>query len=136
MQENLKRRKIADLYYDLANEEERASNSLFKTLCSIAQDNGWGKDKGKMKVVKQKFSLHPNKINFTTIFEECVAWFLVIALIPMNALNSLFAQKAIDTIIKLEGTYQKITKKEYKLLIESYRCIWKETRCTLMVDGY
>ncbi|KAK8916390.1 hypothetical protein KSP39_PZI022795 [Platanthera zijinensis] len=68
--------------------------------------------------------------------------------IPMNALNSIYAQKAIDTIAAIGPGYKFPTyymmivnllrdcKEECKLLVEAHRNSWKESGCTIMSDGW
>ncbi|XP_020680610.1 uncharacterized protein LOC110098209 [Dendrobium catenatum] len=68
--------------------------------------------------------------------------------IPFNPINSPFAQKAIVVVAVIGPGYKLPSyhrlrvnllwdaKEECKLLIESYRKIWKETGCTLITDGW
>ncbi|PKA66545.1 hypothetical protein AXF42_Ash003199 [Apostasia shenzhenica] len=68
--------------------------------------------------------------------------------IPFNALNSAFAQKAIDAIAAIGPGYElpsyyrmrvnllKDCKEECRLLVESYRNHWEKTGCTVMADGW
>ncbi|KAK8941408.1 hypothetical protein KSP39_PZI009861 [Platanthera zijinensis] len=68
--------------------------------------------------------------------------------IPMNALNSIYAQKAIDAIAAIGPGYKLPTyymmrvnllrdcKEECQLLVEAHRNSWKESGCTIMADGW
>ncbi|KAK8933479.1 hypothetical protein KSP39_PZI015493 [Platanthera zijinensis] len=68
--------------------------------------------------------------------------------IPINVLNSAFAQKAIDAIASIGPGYKlpsyhimrinllRDCKEECRLLIDSYREHWSVSGCTLMTDGW
>ncbi|KAK8946546.1 hypothetical protein KSP39_PZI007132 [Platanthera zijinensis] len=68
--------------------------------------------------------------------------------IPMNDLNSIYAQKAIDAIAAIGPGYKLPTyymmrvnllrdcKEECKLLVEAHINSWKESGCTIMADGW
>ncbi|XP_020692871.1 uncharacterized protein LOC110107070 [Dendrobium catenatum] len=74
-------------------------------------------------------------------------WFFYCC-IPFNALNSPYAQKAVDAITAIGPGYKlpsyhnmrvnllKDYKEECRLLIDCYRNTWKDTGCTLMADGW
>ncbi|KAK8914409.1 hypothetical protein KSP39_PZI024118 [Platanthera zijinensis] len=80
--------------------------------------------------------------------DMCISRWFFDSCIPINALNSAFAQKAIDAIASIGPGYKlpsyhmmrtnllRDCKEECRLLIDSYRECWRGTGCTLMADGW
>ncbi|PKU60770.1 hypothetical protein MA16_Dca024946 [Dendrobium catenatum] len=151
---------IDDLLGEDPVEEERGSCSVTKSQSSDI--HGKGMDKGKRKIDEiDNFFAPRTKPGSQPFLKSVMAskeavncadlaiarWFYD-SCIPFNAINSPFAQKAIDAVAAIGPGYKLPSyhrlrvnllwdaKEECKLLIESYRKIWKETGCTLMIDGW
>ncbi|KAH1087736.1 hypothetical protein GYH30_019022 [Glycine max] len=63
------------------------------------------------------------------IVEKCdkvIAKWMIDASVPFNAINSTYYQPMIDAISSMSP----------RKLVESYKEVWMETECTLMVDGW
>ncbi|PKU71915.1 hypothetical protein MA16_Dca013796 [Dendrobium catenatum] len=142
---------------DDAIDEERDSCSLPKTQSSQAHES-----KGKRKASDMDTFFAPRttrgsqpSIKSALATKEVVhradmalaRWFFDCC-IPFNALNSIYAQKAIDAITAIGPGYKlpsyhnmrvnllRDCKEECRLLIDGYKQTWKETGCTLMADGW
>ncbi|KAK8935149.1 hypothetical protein KSP39_PZI013556 [Platanthera zijinensis] len=166
MQENLKgisekkqevqeSRENISIYDDHIIEEEKGSTN------SITQ-NFLAQDKGKRKIdeINSYFAPRTSSGSQPSIksvlaskqvvhrADMAVARWFYDSCIPMNALNSVYAQKAIDAIAAIGPGYKLPTyymmrvnllrdcREECKLLVEAHRNSWKETGCTLMADGW
>ncbi|XP_072084363.1 uncharacterized protein [Arachis hypogaea] len=78
------------------------------------------------------------------IVEKCdiaIARSMIDASVPFNAINSAYYQPMIDAIANMGAGYKgpnygRIRGYLLSKLIEDYREIWKQTRCTIMVDGW
>lgn len=140
--------------------EEMGSSSLPKSQSSEMQHKRIDKGKRKIDEVDTYFaprrkpgaqsSLRSVLASKDVIHRADLAiarWFFD-SCIPINALNSSFAQKAIDAVAAIEPGYQlpsyyrmrvnllRDCKEECRLLVESYRTCWKDTGCTLIADGW
>ncbi|KAK8921641.1 hypothetical protein KSP39_PZI020191 [Platanthera zijinensis] len=99
-----------------------------------------------LKMISDKSKKHKKEVVHRA--DMAVARWFFDRCIPMNALNSAFAQKAIDAIAAIGPGYKlpsyhmmrinllKDCKEECRLLIDSYREHWKVSGCTLMADGW
>ncbi|KAI0499541.1 hypothetical protein KFK09_017745 [Dendrobium nobile] len=151
---------IDDLLGEDPVEEERGSCSVTKSQSSDI--HGKGIDKGKRKIdeidnffaPRTKPGSQPSLKSVMASKEAmhranlAIARWFYDSCIPFNAINSPFAQKDIDAVAAIGPGYKlpsyhrlrvnllRDAKEECKLLIESYRKIWKETGCTLMADGW
>ncbi|PKU82625.1 hypothetical protein MA16_Dca022793 [Dendrobium catenatum] len=172
MQQNLteitKRKQLAqedlsqtvDLFSDNPVEEERGSCSVIKSQSS--DTHGKDIDKGKRKINEEDNFFAPrtkpgSQPSLKSVMASkdavhradlAVARWFYDSCIPFNAINSPFAQRAIDAIAAIGPGYKlpsyhrlrvnllRDAKEECKLLIDSYRRTWKETGCTLMADGW
>ncbi|KAI0493154.1 hypothetical protein KFK09_027430 [Dendrobium nobile] len=148
------------VFVDEYMEEERGSSSLPKSQSSDAHHEGTDKGKRKLDNIETFFaprtragsqpSLKSVMASKEAIHRADLAvarWFYD-SCIPLNAINSNFAQKAIDAIgaigpgYKLPSYYKlrvnllRDCKDECKLLIDSYKRSWSEIGCTLMADGW
>ncbi|XP_031268168.1 uncharacterized protein LOC116126600 [Pistacia vera] len=77
-----------------------------------------------------------------------VAQFFYDTCIPMNVLNLIYFQSILDVVVAIGSGYKQPTynvirvnllrdaKNEVQLLVDSYKNIWEEVRCTLMIDGW
>ncbi|PKU66856.1 hypothetical protein MA16_Dca014463 [Dendrobium catenatum] len=150
---------IDDLFSEDPVEEERGSCSITKSQSSDVHGKGIDKEKRKIdeidnffaprtkpgsqpslrSVIASKEAMHHTNLAIARWFyDSCISF---------NAINSPFAQKAIDVIASIELGYKlpsyyrlrvnllRDAKEECKLLIESYRKTWKEIGCTLMADS-
>ncbi|KAI0511649.1 hypothetical protein KFK09_012279 [Dendrobium nobile] len=91
-------------------------------------------------VLASKEAVHRADLAVARWFFDCC--------IPFNAINSPYAQKAVDAITAIGPGYKlpsyhnmrvnllKDCKEECRLLIDCYRNTWKDTGCTLMADGW
>ncbi|KAI0495898.1 hypothetical protein KFK09_022205 [Dendrobium nobile] len=151
---------IDDLLGEDPVEEERGSCSVTKSQSSDI--HGKGMDKGKRKIdeidnffaPRTKSGSQPSLKSVMASKEAvhradlAIARWFYDSCIPFNAINSPFAQKAIDAVAAIGPGYKlpsyhrlrvnllRDAKEECKLLIESYIKTWKETGCTLMADGW
>ncbi|KAI0498297.1 hypothetical protein KFK09_021538 [Dendrobium nobile] len=148
------------VFVDEYMEEERGSSSLPKSQSSDAHHEGTNKGKRKLDNI-EKFFAPRTRAGSQPSLKSVVAskeaihhadlavarWFYD-SCIPLNAINSNFAQKAIDAIgaigpgYKLPSYYKlrvnllRDCKEECKLLIDSYKRSWSEIGYTLMADGW
>ncbi|KAI0511082.1 hypothetical protein KFK09_011704 [Dendrobium nobile] len=111
-----------DLFSDDPVEEERGSCSVIKSQTS--DTHGKGIDKGKRKINEDDNFFAPRTKPGS-----------------QPSLKSVMASKdavhrADLTVARLRVNLLRDAKDECKLLVDSYRRIWKETGCTLMADGW
>ena len=85
------------------------------------------------------------------IIEKCdkaIAKWMIDALVSFNAINLAYYQPMIDAIssmspgykatnfYRIRGPLLNMWVDEVRKLVESYKEVWKETRCTLMANGW
>jgi len=86
------------------------------------------------------------------IVEKCdkaIAKWMIDAIVPFNAINSTYYQPMIDVISSMSPVYKSpfffyricgpLLYKwfdEGRKLVKIYQEVWKETRCTMMADGW
>ncbi|XP_020681961.1 uncharacterized protein LOC110099218, partial [Dendrobium catenatum] len=145
---------------DAEVDEGGDSSSLTKSQSSEAYQSELAKGKRKLAEIDTFFAPRTKSgsqpsIKIVLASKEAVhradlavaRWFFDCC-IPFNAINSPYAQKAVDAITAIGPGYKlpsyhnmrvnllKDCKEECRLLIDCYRNTWKDTGCTLMADGW